>query len=185
MCAKRGTPATVVFVGDEDGVDDADLDDVLLGDAVAAPVPVVGLPNGVGGADDAPGGDATADDASVGDATADDASVADADAASDVAVAGTWLTSADALELRGWEPVHPDTTRARAAATDHRATLTPVITDRPCSEVRSARATPHRQPLRSHRLHMGHAADAWHVPSAVAQVRGVGVHGGGQRRQTR
>jgi hypothetical protein len=175
MCAKRGTPATVVFVGDEDGVDDADLDDVLLGDAVAAPVPVVGPPNGVGGADDAPDGDATADDARVG----------DADAASDVAVAGTWLTSADALELRGWEPVHPDTTRARAAATDHRATLTPVITDRSCSEVRSARATPHRQPRRSRRLYLGHVANEWHVPSAVAQVRGVGVRGGGQRRQTR
>ena len=68
-----------MFVGDEDGVDDADLDDVLLGDTVAAPVTVVGLPNGVGGADDAPDGDATADDARVG----------DADAASDVAVAGT------------------------------------------------------------------------------------------------
>jgi len=175
MCAKRGTPAAVVFVGDEDGVDDADLDDVLLGDAVAAPVPVVGLPNGVGGADDAPDGDATADDARV----------ADADAASDVAVAGTWLTSADALELRGWEPVHPDTTRARAAATDHRATLTPTITDRPCSEVRSARATPHRQLLPSHRLYPGHVADAWRVPSAGAHVRGVGVRGGGQRRQTR
>lgn len=89
MCAKRGTPAAVVFVGDEDGVD-ADLDGVLLGDAVAAPVAVVGRPNGVGGADDAPDGDATADDARVG----------DADATSDVAVAGTWLTLADALELR-------------------------------------------------------------------------------------
>lgn len=175
MCAKRGTPAAVVFVGDEDGVDDADLDDVLLGDAVAAPVPVVGVPNGVSGADDAPDGDATADDARVG----------DADATSDVAVAGTWLTLADGLELRWWEPVHPDTTRARAAATDHRATFTPVMTDQPCSEVRSARATLHRQPRRSRRLHMGHLAAEWHVPSAVAQVRGVGVPGGGQRRQTR
>jgi hypothetical protein len=141
MCAKRGTPPTLLFVGDTD-----DADDDLLGDAVAVGVPavvVVVLGVVVLGVVDA------ADDASVGDRAADDTTVGGAEVAGTVAVAGSWLTAGDALELRGWELVHPDIMRATAAATDHRATRALTITCGSCSEVRSARATPHRQLLRS------------------------------------
>src|SRR5450432_1341934 len=52
-----------------------------------------------------------------------DARICDADATGAVGVAGSWLTSAEALELRGWELVHPDTTRASPTATEHLVTL--------------------------------------------------------------
>jgi hypothetical protein len=126
MCAKRGTPATFAFGGDTDGLDDGllgeadDVDVGLLGEAVAVGVPVVVV---LGGVD-------AADDPSVGDAIADDATPDEADARGDVAVAGSWLASAEALELRGWELVHPDTNRAKAATAEHPATLALNITNR-------------------------------------------------------
>jgi hypothetical protein len=139
MWAKRGTPATFVFVGDTDGLDGG-----LLGEAVAVGVrAVVGVVLGVAdGADDATVGDATADDATADDATADEATADEATAdeaaaTGDVPVAGDWLASAEALELRGWELVHPDANRAKTVTTEHPATLAVNITNRPCS-VRSA-----------------------------------------------
>jgi hypothetical protein len=144
MCAKRGTPETFVFVGDADGLDDgltgdADgLDDDLLGDTVAAGVVV--LLDGVAGADDTKVDDPAADTAG------DDARVDDPDAAGDVA-AGSWLASAEAVELRGCELVHPDITKATAAATDQRATLALAVTSHSRSEGRSARCRP--QPIQA------------------------------------
>ncbi len=145
MCAKRGTAATFVFGGAADGVGDglldADgLDDGLLGDAVAAGVVV--LLDGVVGAVD-PSVDDPADTAG------DDARVDDPDEAGDDVAAGSWLASADAVELRGCELVHPDTTRATAAATDQRATLALPITSHSRSEGGSARCRP--QPIQARR----------------------------------
>src|SRR5450432_409420 len=81
-------------------------------------------PTGVsaGDTDDVDGG--RLGDARICDAEAPgDAGVGDPDAAGAVGVAGSWLTSAEALELRGWELVHPDTTRASPTATEHLVTL--------------------------------------------------------------
>jgi hypothetical protein len=144
MCAKRGTPATFVFVGDADGLDDgligdADgLADGLIGDTVAAAVVV--LLDGVAGADD------TRVDDPAPDASADDARV-DEDAAGDDVAAGSWLPSAEAGELCGCELVHPDITRATATATDQRATLALTITSHSRSGGRSARCRP--QPIQA------------------------------------
>jgi hypothetical protein len=170
MCAKRGTPPTFVVFGDAD-----DLDDGLLVDAVAVGVLVVVVLDGVD----------AADDTSVGDATADDARVGDSDApGSELAVSGGWLTLAEALELRGWEPVHPDTNRAKAATAAHPATLALTITNHSCSEVRSAHAPPRRQ-LRRRRRRVGRAVHGSHPPAYGAQSRGAGWRGVGKRPRAR